>query len=1043
MADVKELIPEFFYLPEIFRNVNALDLGTKQDHTALGDVVLPPWAATPDEFVRINREALESDYVSAHLHEWVDLIFGFKQRGRPAHDAQNVFFYLTYAGSVDIDAIDNPALRKATEDQIANFGQTPIQVSCSALQHGAARACICEAARSIRVRSARCVQRQHWTAATAPCAPAAVTRRCMRLHFSCLFVPSRSLCAVRRCVFFRCLTLSQLLTTPHPRRLSAAERSRSGPGHIQLPQRLPASYTSQLVCNYQTRSRSGRRRSGQQQQQAAEERVSVTDGGELQSILARVPRVLCFTQHDIVVAVDPSMGVQNHSLVAFLSSPPSLLYPAHEQLASIWKPERDEAAVTAAGGVQRANGAAATDSMAVSRLAKDVRLINRRGAGHLVDTSAPVAPSAAQFVPGSVVSSHLITPMCPHWFLSPTPLPSALPSPPATPATSSSSAEQKSRALAPHSGSELYHRLVCVPARSARYLFSGGYFDGSLKVHSLLHGRAHIEGEGGMGGGQQSQHVMAALAAKGDDPLNLQRPAVRTQNILDCRPLSSVRQHRAVVSALHLSSNSAILLSGDEEGVVCMWRTYLDRQEKTRPPIASVPLATFAVHEGPVLCLDSNTVIGIAVSLAQDEQRTRGCDVAVHSIRGGAARFMHNVLLHDSAVDLKLCALTATANIVLYGVRQGEPTLWLYSLNGSLLCSTPTNEVLSALHCTPTASRTVNANDGFVVTGGRRGQVVFRHPHNLQVAQTFFTDDHFPHSTPHGLSQQPTALPVAPAGSSASSTATTDTTRDTAAARGETSADSAAGPQSSSSSPTASDDWTLVESKQSDSKRLVDAAQRQLAANARQYPADALLESIYRDSSLSVQMGVAAVDVSRSGKQLVVSVLPDPDLVGLRLLPAEHPLAALYSADSQLSGGGGSSSEGRLLLFSLPFSAEPQSFLGFYVDYASHTLDVLRDSVSDAMFARIVDSRDSAIEAQDRARDRMTAGGQQANRKVAEVGKKVFGALNSIFGAKQKSPSAAASGNHSSVAAQANASTGRGGSVNAPDARAVPRHTNM
>ena len=116
---------------DFLRNVNQLDLGTKQDHTRLGDVVLPPWAATPEEFVRINREALESDYVSAHLHEWIDLIFGCKQRGRPAHDAQNVFFYLTYAGSVDIDAIDNPALRKATEDQIANFGQTPIQVTHS------------------------------------------------------------------------------------------------------------------------------------------------------------------------------------------------------------------------------------------------------------------------------------------------------------------------------------------------------------------------------------------------------------------------------------------------------------------------------------------------------------------------------------------------------------------------------------------------------------------------------------------------------------------------------------------------------------------------------------------------------------------------------------------------------------------------------------------------------------------------------------------------------------------------------------------------
>ena len=811
----------------------------------------------------------------------------------------------------------------------------------------------------------------------------------------------------------------QLLTTPHPRRLSAAERSRNGLGHIQLPQRLPASYTSQLICNYQPPTR--RKKTGQ------EERLSSAEEG-YQQLLARVPRMVCFTQHDIVIAVNPSMGVQSHSLVAFVASPPALLYPSHEQMAGIWKPERDAAALTAAGSAHYENGTAEEANASADSRAKDVRLINRRGAGYLVDATAPLAPSAAQFVPGSVVSSHVVTPMCPHWFLSPTPLPSAAPSTSATPATSSSSAEQKSRALAPHSGSELYHRLVCVAARSARYLFSGGYFDGSVKVHSLLHGRAHIEGEGGMGAGQQSQHVMAALAAKSGDPLNLQRPAVRTQNILDCRPLSSVRQHRAVVSALHLSSNAAILLSGDEDGVVCMWRTYLDRLEKTRPPIASTALASFSVHEGPVISLDSNTVIGIAVSLAKDQQRLRGCDVCVHSIRGGAARFMHNVVVHDSAIDLQMCALTATANIVLYGLRDGRPTLWLYSLNGSLLCSTGTSEVLTVLQCTPTASRTVNANDGFIVTGGRRGQVVFRHPHNLDIAQTFFTDDHFPHTAPHGLPAPLSHMPVAQA------------VRPAAATNDSSIGGSSDESSSSSASPSSTaDEWTLVEAKHNEAKQRQEAAQTQLAANAQHFPPDPLLDSIYSDSQLNVTMGIAAIDVARSQKHMVVAVLPDPDLVGQRLMPAEHPLASLYSLDSATGGSGG---EGRLLLFSLPFSHEPASFLGFYVDYSSTTLDPLRDSVSASMFARIAESRDSAIEAVERARDRVSAGSQQANRKVAEVGKKVFGAFNSIFGGKQKAaaPQSTAATAGSSMGAQPHASAVRS-TVNAPVARAVPRHT--
>ncbi len=126
LNDVKELIPEFFYFPEFLQNSNGFDLG-KQQRAKKGvhDVILPKWAHNPDDFIRKHRLALESEHVSANLHHWIDLIFGHKQKGRAAVEALNVFYYCSYEGAVNLDAIDDDAEREALEGMINNFGQTP------------------------------------------------------------------------------------------------------------------------------------------------------------------------------------------------------------------------------------------------------------------------------------------------------------------------------------------------------------------------------------------------------------------------------------------------------------------------------------------------------------------------------------------------------------------------------------------------------------------------------------------------------------------------------------------------------------------------------------------------------------------------------------------------------------------------------------------------------------------------------------------------------------------------------------------------------
>ncbi|KAJ1066510.1 hypothetical protein K5549_007632 [Capra hircus] len=161
MSDVRELTPEFFYLPEFLTNCNALEFGERskapgldslwvmtsvsllsdppptgpyqtsrmQDGTALGDVQLPPWAdGDPRKFISLHRQALESDSVSANLHHWIDLIFGYKQQGSAAVEAVNTFHPYFYGDKMDLSSISDPLIRSTILGFVSNFGQVPKQL---------------------------------------------------------------------------------------------------------------------------------------------------------------------------------------------------------------------------------------------------------------------------------------------------------------------------------------------------------------------------------------------------------------------------------------------------------------------------------------------------------------------------------------------------------------------------------------------------------------------------------------------------------------------------------------------------------------------------------------------------------------------------------------------------------------------------------------------------------------------------------------------------------------------------------------------------
>jgi hypothetical protein len=84
------LIPEFFEQdPDFLMNLLEIDFGTSCKGEKISHVKLPSWSTDAVDFLKKNREALESNYVSNNLHNWIDLIFGYKQRDQAAIDADN------------------------------------------------------------------------------------------------------------------------------------------------------------------------------------------------------------------------------------------------------------------------------------------------------------------------------------------------------------------------------------------------------------------------------------------------------------------------------------------------------------------------------------------------------------------------------------------------------------------------------------------------------------------------------------------------------------------------------------------------------------------------------------------------------------------------------------------------------------------------------------------------------------------------------------------------------------------------------------------
>ena len=122
-TDIKELIPEFFYLPEMFLNINELNLGKKEDGEVVNDV-LTPCENNPFDFIITMKTVLEDEKLSKTIQNWIDLIFGYKARGKEAENSHNLFTQQSYQESVDIKTVDN----KESMLRQVEFGLIPTQI---------------------------------------------------------------------------------------------------------------------------------------------------------------------------------------------------------------------------------------------------------------------------------------------------------------------------------------------------------------------------------------------------------------------------------------------------------------------------------------------------------------------------------------------------------------------------------------------------------------------------------------------------------------------------------------------------------------------------------------------------------------------------------------------------------------------------------------------------------------------------------------------------------------------------------------------------
>ena len=158
-SDLREIIPELFTIPELFLNINnfnfgkiegendekeenlekkiknnenlIIDLDEGKNKKQVEEVKLPSWCKdNPYYFVEKNRILFESN--NLNINPWIDLIFGYLQRGPQAQSIGNVFLPYAYDGVMNLRIKAEDLLKNREENEfrmrLFEMGVNPTKV---------------------------------------------------------------------------------------------------------------------------------------------------------------------------------------------------------------------------------------------------------------------------------------------------------------------------------------------------------------------------------------------------------------------------------------------------------------------------------------------------------------------------------------------------------------------------------------------------------------------------------------------------------------------------------------------------------------------------------------------------------------------------------------------------------------------------------------------------------------------------------------------------------------------------------------------------